>query len=126
MTGPKDPLGPPKPGDPFWVPDDWPRFYLATPMPVDPVPPPTLPGQRPKMCCPHCGDVLSTGTDRSDGQGRPQQVDDPAVCINCLGLCVATESGWRIATYDEAEKWDADPRVRAMRAIWGKDLPGPD
>jgi hypothetical protein len=109
VTGkPPDPLGPPDPARPDWVPDDWPRFYLAEPMPE-----PAKPGT-----CPHCTTAWLSG------RGRHAVADDVGVCATCLNLCIATEDGgWRIAGYDEAEKWDADPRVRAMRAIWGKDLP---
>jgi hypothetical protein len=118
-----DPLGPPDPSNPWYLPPDWPVWSEASPMIVDPVPPPVPPGQRPKMCCPHCGFVLSTGTERADGQGRPVQPGDAGVCAECCGLCIATETGWRIAGYDEAEMWDRDARTIAMRAIWGKPLP---
>ena len=107
MAEPRDPLGAPNPDDPWWVPDDWPRFTDPTPMPE-----PAEPGT-----CPHCGAVWLSGK-----AGHATE-DDIGVCATCCGLCVATESGWRIATYDESEVWDQDPRVKAMRAIWGQPLP---
>lgn len=105
-----DPLGPPRPEDPFWIPPDFPRFTEAAPTPA-----PAAAGH-----CPHCDAAWLSG------KGRHAVTDDAGVCATCLNLCIATEDGgWRIAGYDEAEKWDQDPRVKAMRAIWAKPLPGP-
>ena len=104
---PKDPLGPPDPTDPFYIPPDYPVFTEATPTPDPPA----------SGCCPYCG------TRWLSGKGGHASEGEAGVCADCLGLCIATETGWRMATYDEAEAWDQDPRVKAMRAIWGKPLP---
>lgn len=81
------------------------------PMPVDP---PAV------GACPHCGAPLRTGA-----AGHAAE-EDAGVCAECLGLCIAMAPGWRVPSYDEAEAWDQDPRIKAMRAIWAKDLPGPE
>jgi hypothetical protein len=63
-------------------------------------------------CCPHCGTVLAVA-------GKRANPDDAGVCIHCLQLVIATPAGtWRHAEYDEAERWDRDARVKAMRAMW--------
>lgn len=111
------------PASPLYADPSLPRFRVPSGMIVDPVPPTPAPGARPQMCCPHCGTVLSVGTERSDGQGRRAQAGDAAVCANCTGLLVATDTSWRAPTYDEASLWDFDARVVAMRRIWGKPMP---
>lgn len=107
-----DPYDPPDPKDPFYAPPDYPRF---TPPGPEEMPQPAAPGT-----CPHCGAAWLSGKGGRAADG------DAGVCATCCGLCIATGTGdWRFATYDEAEAWDKDPRVRAMRAIWGQPLPGP-
>ena len=99
MTGPTDEFAIP-PGSPIWT--------DAEPMPPDPVP----------GTCPHCGEVWSTIARRAQPGGA-------AVCQHCGGLLIADDGTWRPAYFDEAEAWDKDPRIKAMRAIWAKDDPGP-
>lgn len=90
------------PADPRYADPSLPRYPDADPMLVDP----------PEGCCPHCGTVLAVA-------GKRAAEGDAAVCIHCLSLVIATPAGfWRHAEYDEAEMWDRDPRVIAMRAIW--------
>lgn len=62
--------------------------------------------------CPYCNTVLLSA-------GKHPQPGDPAVCSYCLNLAIREENGtWRTAYFDEAEMWDQDPRIKAMRAIW--------
>jgi hypothetical protein len=123
MTGPKpprDPLGPPDPADPFYVPPDFPRFDPADApqAPADPIAPTPAPGTRPQYPCPHCGALWQLGTGLSDGQGRRAAEGDAGVCQHCNGLVIATATGWRMPTYDEAAAWDYDPRTIAARTVF--------
>jgi hypothetical protein len=66
--------------------------------------------------CPHCETPFSVASSRArDG--------DAGVCGSCMNLVIRTPSGWRHATYDEAELWDGDVRVRVMREAMGKPPP---
>lgn len=104
-----DPLGPPDPSNPWWVPPDYPVFTEASPMP-----PADAPGS-----CPHCGAVWLSG------RGGHANKGDAAICEHCLNLLIGAEDGgWRMATYDEAEMWGRDGRIVAMRAVWGKPQHG--
>lgn len=108
---PWDPNNVTDPTSPFYAPPHYPRFKSPGP---EEMPPDTAPG-----ACPHCGTAWLSGKGRHAADG------DAGVCATCCGLCIATGTGnWRLATYDEAMAWDHDPRVIAMRGIWGKPSPG--
>jgi len=78
-----------------------------------PMPPEPADGQ-----CPHCGAAWTS-------KGTAAKLDDAAVCMHCAGLVIREPDGWRAPTFDEAEQWDRDARIIAMRRIWAKDDPGP-
>jgi hypothetical protein len=78
-----------------------------------------MPPETPPDTCPHCATAWRS-------KGTVAKLEDAAVCQHCLNLLIREAAGWRSATYDEAELWDRDPRIIAMRRIWAKPLPEPD
>ena len=88
-------------------------------MPVDPVEV-RGPDDRRRVPCPHCGALWEVALIH-------QREGDLGVCVHCLGLLVFMENGMpRAPTYDEAEAGDQEPSVRAIRALYAKDDPGPE
>ena len=77
-----------------------------------------MPEPRKRGTCPACGHDIRSARIASDGDG--------GVCFHCSALLICEAGTWRLPTYDEAEEWDADGRIKVLRAVSGTPLPGPE
>lgn len=72
----------------------------------------------PERRCPHC-DYKLTGTATMKGPVQAPVPGDYSICIECAGVAVFTEEGFRKLTVVEAMSAAADPEIqRCQKAIW--------